>query len=87
MTTRNCGHGSLGEWNPCPMCEIKRLEAENAELKAERRKFTECTSSNGCFDHDGNLHVHNGDFMSPSGTVGGQIFPRVAKTVWHKEGE
>ena len=67
------------------LAEVERLQAENAELKAERRKFTECTSSNGCFDHDGNLHVHNGEFMSPSGTVNGQIFPRVAKLVWHRE--
>lgn len=65
--------------------EFIRLKAENAELKTELRKFKECTSSNGCFDHDGNLHVHNGEFMSPSGVVNGQIFPRVAKLVWHRE--
>ena len=67
------------------VAEVEGIVEENAELKAERRKFTECTSSNGCFDHDGNLHVHNGEFMSPSGVVNGQIFPRVAKLVWHRE--
>ena len=37
------------------VAEVEGIVEENAELKAERRKFTECTSSNGCLLYDGGL--------------------------------
>lgn len=63
------------------------LIAEVERLQRELGKFRECNKSNGCYDGDGNLHVHNGDFMTPQGAVDGHLYPRVARPVYHKEGE